>query len=189
MNKSLLSLALVAALLTQLVYPLLYAGILTPEWRAAWRKAAVDPSGDLPREVAAHLRHMRGLTVDPTRNLITAGARDGLALVLRTLGTAPRGAPHRHYLVHQVRKRHLSFLQQQGTQTRKLKIRILTHSLILEQYRTGIGLSIACNNPQNRGLTGTISPQQRDGLTFVDGQGDIVHDGGGAIAAGGMGKL
>ena len=31
------------------------AGIITPEWRAAWRKAAVDPSGDLPREVAAHL--------------------------------------------------------------------------------------------------------------------------------------
>ncbi|WP_296089849.1 GntR family transcriptional regulator, partial [uncultured Corynebacterium sp.] len=40
------------------------AGILTPEWRAAWRAAAVDPSGDLPREVAAHLRHMRGLNVD-----------------------------------------------------------------------------------------------------------------------------
>ena len=45
---------------------------------AAWRAAAVDPSGDLPREVAAHLRHMRGLTVDPACVLITAGARDGL---------------------------------------------------------------------------------------------------------------
>ena len=62
------------------------AGILTPEWRAAWRAAAVDPSGDLPREVAAHLRHMRGLNVDPTRVLITAGARDGLSVLLRALG-------------------------------------------------------------------------------------------------------
>ena len=62
------------------------AGILTPEWRAAWRAAAVDPSGDLPREVAAHLRHMRGLNVDPTRILITAGARDGLSVLLRALG-------------------------------------------------------------------------------------------------------
>ena len=42
---------------------------------------------------------------------------------------------------------------------------------------------------KERGLTSAISPQQRDGLTFVDGQGDIFHDGGGAIAAGGVGKL
>ena len=42
------------------------------------------------REVAAHLRHMRGLRVDPRRIVVTAGARDGLALVLRTLGTALR---------------------------------------------------------------------------------------------------
>lgn len=62
------------------------AGIITPEWRAAWRKAAVDPSGDLPREVAAHLRHMRGLTVDPAYVVITAGARDGLSVLLRALG-------------------------------------------------------------------------------------------------------
>ncbi|MDK6701235.1 hypothetical protein QP273_25605, partial [Escherichia coli] len=50
------------------------------------RKAAVDPSGDLPREVAAHLRHMRGLTVDPAYVVITAGARDGLSVLLRALG-------------------------------------------------------------------------------------------------------
>ncbi|WP_293778586.1 GntR family transcriptional regulator, partial [uncultured Corynebacterium sp.] len=62
------------------------AGIITPEWRAAWRKAAVNPSGDLPREVAAHLRHMRGLTVDPAYVVITAGARDGLSVLLRALG-------------------------------------------------------------------------------------------------------
>ncbi len=62
------------------------ARILTPEWRAAWRAAAVDPSGDLPREVAAHLRHMRGLRADPSCIAITAGARDGLSVLLRALG-------------------------------------------------------------------------------------------------------
>ncbi|MDU1461859.1 MAG: PLP-dependent aminotransferase family protein [Corynebacterium sp.] len=62
------------------------AGILTPEWRAAWRQAAVDPSGDLPREVAGHLRHMRGLTVDPAYVVVTAGARDGLSVLLHALG-------------------------------------------------------------------------------------------------------
>ena len=93
---------------------------------------------------------------------------------MRTLGTAPRGAPHRHYLVRQVRKRHLSFLQQQGTQTRKLKIRILTHPLILEQYRTGIRLNIARNNPQNRGLTGTIGTDERDNLARLNLKRDIL---------------
>ncbi|MBS5998496.1 PLP-dependent aminotransferase family protein [Corynebacterium sp.] len=62
------------------------AGILTPEWRAAWRRAAVDPSGNLPREVAGHLRHMRGLTVDPAYVVVTAGARDGLSVLLHALG-------------------------------------------------------------------------------------------------------
>ena len=95
-------------------------------------------------------------------------------VLMRTLGTAPRGAPHRHYLVRQVRKRHLSFLQQQGTQTRKLKIRILAHRLILEQHRTGIGLSIACNNPQNRGLTGTIGTDERDNLARLNLKRDIL---------------
>mgnify|MGYP002720212628 FL=1 len=62
------------------------AGILTPEWRAAWRRAAVDPSGDLPREVAGHLRHMRGLTVDSAYVVVTAGARDGLSVLLHAMG-------------------------------------------------------------------------------------------------------
>ncbi|MCT1409650.1 PLP-dependent aminotransferase family protein [Corynebacterium accolens] len=69
------------------------AGIITPEWRAAWRDAAAQPLSDappLPHHIANHLRYMRGLRVDPRRIVVTAGARDGLALVLRTLGTALR---------------------------------------------------------------------------------------------------
>lgn len=65
------------------------AGILTPEWRAAWREAANHPLSDtteLPREIAHHLRHMRGLKVDPRRIVVTAGARDGLTLLLRAIG-------------------------------------------------------------------------------------------------------
>lgn len=68
-----------------------------PAWRAAWRRAAdpgrtsgfrpVDPMGDeqLRRAVAEHLRLMRGLVVDPTRVVITAGSREGLALLLTAL--------------------------------------------------------------------------------------------------------
>lgn len=64
-------------------------GILTPEWRAAWREAANHPLSDatsLPHEIANHVRHMRGLRVDPQRIVVTAGARDGLTLLLRALG-------------------------------------------------------------------------------------------------------
>ena len=46
----------------------------------------MDPSGNLPREVAGHLRHMRGLTVDPAYVVVTAGARDGLSVLLHALG-------------------------------------------------------------------------------------------------------
>ncbi|WIM68194.1 PLP-dependent aminotransferase family protein [Corynebacterium breve] len=69
------------------------SGIITPEWRAAWREAAshpptpTDPLGSMPfrREIANHLRLMRGLIVDPARVVVTAGAREGLALFLRAL--------------------------------------------------------------------------------------------------------
>lgn len=63
-------------------------GIITSEWRAAWREAASHPLGQdtsLPQEIAAHLRHMRGLDVNPQRIVVTAGARDGLTLLLRAL--------------------------------------------------------------------------------------------------------
>lgn len=72
------------------------ARLITPAWRAAWRSAAADasqlteqaPAGlaELRREVAAHLRHMRGLNVDPARIMVTAGAREGLGLLLRAVG-------------------------------------------------------------------------------------------------------
>ncbi|MEX3563115.1 PLP-dependent aminotransferase family protein [Corynebacterium phoceense] len=76
------------------------AGIITPEWRSAWRRAASTPLSDAPasglpalrHEVAAHLGTMRGLAVDPARILITSGAREGLALLLRALAPALGGA-------------------------------------------------------------------------------------------------
>ncbi|QPK78751.1 PLP-dependent aminotransferase family protein [Corynebacterium lizhenjunii] len=60
------------------------AGLITPEWRAAWREAAVlADAPSLPHQVSLHLLHMRGLAAEPERILITAGAREGLALLLR----------------------------------------------------------------------------------------------------------
>lgn len=83
------------------------AGLITPQWRAAWRSAASAPVTAIPpaglpalrREVAAHLRHMRGLLVDPDHIIITAGARDGLVTLLRaaphvrTIGVESPGYP------------------------------------------------------------------------------------------------
>ena len=74
-----------------------------PAWRSAWRRATdpghagfqpVDPMGDpeLRRAIAEHLRLMRGLVVDPDRVAVTAGSREGLALLLTALA-APGGAP------------------------------------------------------------------------------------------------
>lgn len=72
----------------------------TPAWRRAWREAAdavprpLPPAGApaLRREITEHLRHMRGLVRTPDDLLVTAGAREGLALLLRTLqADAPRG--------------------------------------------------------------------------------------------------
>ena len=61
--------------------------LITPEWRAAWRDAAALAAAPLlTQEIAHHLRHMRGLAVDPDRILVTAGAREGLALLLRGVG-------------------------------------------------------------------------------------------------------
>ncbi|MDO5618877.1 MocR-like pyridoxine biosynthesis transcription factor PdxR [Kocuria sp.] len=60
-------------------------------WRAAWRHAAaqnVEPSGDpqglpsLRAAVAEHLRLMRALPVTPESVIVTAGAREGLTLLL-----------------------------------------------------------------------------------------------------------
>lgn len=66
-------------------------------WRTAWRHAAgsgrlgsdIPAAGDplLLHEIAEHLRTMRGTVRDPGDFLITAGAREGLGLLLTALGT------------------------------------------------------------------------------------------------------
>ncbi|MCE1177611.1 MAG: PLP-dependent aminotransferase family protein [Micrococcales bacterium] len=70
-------------------------------WRSAWRRAtresgavdALDPGGTpgLREAIAAHLRLMRGMAVDPERIVVTAGAREGLTLLLSALRQADAG--------------------------------------------------------------------------------------------------
>lgn len=70
-----------------------------PMWRAAWRRAATQSqpsSPQVPREhggniqlrraIAEHLRLTRSLLVNPAQIFVTAGAREGLDLVLAALG-------------------------------------------------------------------------------------------------------
>lgn len=65
-----------------------------PAWRAAWRAAAmqadaVAPALGDPRlrfEIADHLRRMRGTARPATDIIVTAGAREGLGLLLTALG-------------------------------------------------------------------------------------------------------
>lgn len=73
------------------------AGLRTPAWRRAWRAAtdaeltSLPLAGD-PRYLAAvseHFRRMRGLARDPGSFLVTAGAREGLALIVQTLAAEP----------------------------------------------------------------------------------------------------
>ena len=66
-----------------------------PAWRSAWRHAAAlahlaapelgDPR--LREEIADHLRQMRGTRRAAIDVIVTAGARDGLSLLLTALGT------------------------------------------------------------------------------------------------------
>lgn len=66
-----------------------------PAWRSAWRHAATlahsaapelgDP--ELRTEISDHLRQMRGTRRSPNDVIVTAGARDGLSLLLTALGT------------------------------------------------------------------------------------------------------
>ncbi|SER48979.1 GntR family transcriptional regulator / MocR family aminotransferase [Propionibacterium cyclohexanicum] len=74
------------------------SSIVSPPWRAAWRKAVahptavVDPLG-LPAvrlEIAEHLRMMRALVRPPGQILVTSGAREGLALLLQALSAGRR---------------------------------------------------------------------------------------------------
>lgn len=63
-------------------------------WRAAWRDACATPPIDVPaqglmalrKEIADHLRHMRGLVAHPEQIIVTAGAREGLTLLLQSSG-------------------------------------------------------------------------------------------------------
>jgi GntR family transcriptional regulator/MocR family aminotransferase len=74
------------------------ADVVNAGWRAAWRRAAARPLAPLPAaglpelrtEIADHLRRMRGVRRAADHVLVTAGARDGLGLLLATLGTGRR---------------------------------------------------------------------------------------------------
>lgn len=71
------------------------SAIETPAWRAAWRSAAAHAHLEAPDlgdprlrvEIAEHLRRMRGTTRPPEDVIVTAGAREGLSLLLSALGT------------------------------------------------------------------------------------------------------
>lgn len=70
----------------------------SPAWRSSWRTAAARAQAPAPvtgdprlrAEIADHLRRMRGVSRDPDELLVTAGAREGLALLMTALG-ASRG--------------------------------------------------------------------------------------------------
>lgn len=72
--------------------------LINSEWRAAWREASSNPPAHRPAqglpalrvEIAEHLRRMRGLIADPSRIIVTAGAREGLTLLLRTFDGSAR---------------------------------------------------------------------------------------------------
>lgn len=71
------------------------SGIDRPAWRTAWRHAMARAHVEAPAlgdsrlraEIAEHLRRMRGTTRTAADVIVTAGARDGLGLLLTALGT------------------------------------------------------------------------------------------------------
>lgn len=78
----------------------LQSGVVGPAWRAAWRRAAdapldvvVPPLGwpPLRAAIADHLRRMRAVVGDPEHIAITAGGREGLALLLAASGARSVG--------------------------------------------------------------------------------------------------
>ncbi len=70
-----------------------------PSWRRCWRQASQptggrhrpDPAGEpqLRAAIAEHLRIQRGMVVDPGRVVVTAGAREGIGILMLSL---PNGA-------------------------------------------------------------------------------------------------
>jgi GntR family transcriptional regulator/MocR family aminotransferase len=69
------------------------SGLVDPTWRAAWREAARHPerrhgpagSAPLRAALAEHVRVARGAAVSADEVVVTAGAREGLQLVLTAL--------------------------------------------------------------------------------------------------------
>lgn len=76
-----------------------HSSVANSAWRAAWRDAASHPF-DAPgsdsgvpavvAELAEHLRRMRGVLRPPGQLFVTAGAREGLALLLHALNLPSR---------------------------------------------------------------------------------------------------
>lgn len=72
------------------------SAVSTTAWRAAWREAAsrahLEPPAlgvaALRAQIAEHLRRMRGTARPASDVIVTAGAREGLGLLLTTLGSA-----------------------------------------------------------------------------------------------------
>lgn len=75
------------------------APLSDPSWRRCWRQASLptaqprrpDPGGEpeLRRAIAEHLRIQRAMIVDPAQVVVTAGAREGLGVLLLTLSMRP----------------------------------------------------------------------------------------------------
>lgn len=75
-------------------------GVVGPAWRAAWRRAADAPVDvEMPplgwpllrAAIADHLRRMRAVVRDPAHIAVTAGGREGLALLLSATGARSVG--------------------------------------------------------------------------------------------------
>jgi len=80
--------------------------VVGPAWRSAWRRAADEPlDADVPAlgwpplrgAIADHLRRMRALVRDPGCVAVTAGGREGLALLLRAVGARTVGVEEPGY--------------------------------------------------------------------------------------------
>lgn len=81
--------------------------VVDAAWKSAWRRAADEPLGvpvpilghpPLRRAISEHLRRMRAVVAAPDRVAVTAGGREGLALLLaatgiRTVGVENPGYP------------------------------------------------------------------------------------------------
>ena len=72
-----------------------HAGTIRPAaWRRAWREAAAEPPAAIDKAgqpllrsaIAEHLRLARGFAADPDNVLVSGGSREGLLLILMTLG-------------------------------------------------------------------------------------------------------